>query len=127
MPQLSYWEQQWVRMTRLLLGVKAPNRRGNMRRRRRMMTRELNTLRHALSTYGLPCGDRLPSLPAKVTGDGADALALGTQGLREALWQPFGVTVVAISVDGHGIKMAPIDGLIFFGCWSNKLRAHDQC
>ena len=54
MPQLLYWEQQWVRMTRLLLGVKAPNRRGNMRCRRRMMTRGLNTLRHALSTYGLP-------------------------------------------------------------------------
>ena len=54
MPQLSYWEQQWVRMTRLLLGVAAPTRRGGMRRCRRMMTSELNTLRHALSTYGLP-------------------------------------------------------------------------
>ena len=54
MPQLSYLEQQWVRVTRLLLGVAAPCRRGGMRRRGRLVTRKLNTLCHALSTHGLP-------------------------------------------------------------------------
>ena len=32
MPQESYWQQQWVRIARLLLGVRPPRRRGRRRR-----------------------------------------------------------------------------------------------
>ena len=40
MPQLRYWEQQWVRLTRCLLGVKAPTRRSGMYRRRAQVSHE---------------------------------------------------------------------------------------
>ena len=33
MPPAEYWTQQWIRVTRLLLGVKPPTRRGGMRAR----------------------------------------------------------------------------------------------
>ena len=61
---LSYWEQQWVRMSRRLLGLKAPIRRGG--RRRSVLTSygeanveapgrpTLNTLQEILLAYGLP-------------------------------------------------------------------------
>ena len=38
MPPLSYWQQQWVRLTCLLLGVVAPTRRGGMKWYRRALT-----------------------------------------------------------------------------------------
>ena len=37
MPQLSFWEQQWVRICRLLFGVLPPIRRGGRRRRRNIL------------------------------------------------------------------------------------------
>ena len=54
MRQLPYWEQQWVRISRLLLGVVAPRRRGGMRRHRRALTSAGSSLRDALSMYGIP-------------------------------------------------------------------------
>ena len=53
-PQLSYWEQQWVRCCRLILGVVPPRRRGGMRRHRRALTCAGSNLRHILSLYGTP-------------------------------------------------------------------------
>ena len=54
MSQLTYWEQQWVRCSRLLLGVAPRRRRGGMRRRRRSLTCGRSSLRHTLSLYGTP-------------------------------------------------------------------------
>ena len=59
---LNYWEQQWVRCSRLLLGVSAPRftRRGGMRKHRRAAAAcaatSSMTLRFALVMYGLPRG-----------------------------------------------------------------------
>ena len=67
--RLSYWEQQWVRMSRRLLGVKRPMRmppRLLGGRRRSVLTSygeanveapgrpTLNTLQEILLAYGLP-------------------------------------------------------------------------
>ena len=54
MPHSAHWQQQWVRITRLLLGVLAPTRRGGMSRYRRAVTCGANTLLHILSVYGTP-------------------------------------------------------------------------
>ena len=59
MHHLSYWEQQWVRCSRVLLGVSAPRctRRGGMRKHRRAAAACVaSTLRFALVMHGLPRG-----------------------------------------------------------------------
>ena len=50
MPHGTYWEQQWVCITRRLLGVKAPTRRSGMNKK----TRTPSTLQAAIQRYGLP-------------------------------------------------------------------------
>ena len=61
MPSDDWPRQQWARMTRLLLGVKAPRRRGGMRHTKR--NGQSNTLRSALvcaeRAYGL-VGNLIP-------------------------------------------------------------------
>ena len=44
--------QQWARLTRLLLGVKAPTRRGGMRHAKHRSRNKL--LRTTLAAYGIP-------------------------------------------------------------------------
>ena len=54
MPPLSYWEQQWIRIARRLLGVKAPTRRSGMCRHRSVLERTPSTLQEVIQRYGLP-------------------------------------------------------------------------
>ena len=57
MHQASYWEQQWVRICRLLLGVLPPIRRGGRRRRANIFvasTCESLALIDAIGVYGMP-------------------------------------------------------------------------
>ena len=54
MPQLSYWEQQWVHLTRVLLRVKKRTRRGGMKRYKRSAKYGRNTLHDVLLLYGTP-------------------------------------------------------------------------
>ena len=75
---LSYWEQQWVHVTRCLLGVKAPTRRGGMCRRRSFLTRTRSTLQEAVQVYGLPDAetDTYARGAQTLKGDGDDILLL---------------------------------------------------
>lgn len=54
MPHPDHWNQQWIRMTRKLLGVAPATRRGGMRRCGHSGTHKLSSLQQALATYGLP-------------------------------------------------------------------------
>ena len=57
MPQPSYWEQQWVRICRLLLGIPPPIRRGGRRRRANISmssTCESLALVDVIAVYGIP-------------------------------------------------------------------------
>ena len=57
MPALSYWEQQWARITRLLLNLQPRTRRGGARRKGRTRWRlppKSLTIRQALERYGVP-------------------------------------------------------------------------
>ena len=67
MPPLSYWEQQWIRIARRLLGVKAPTRRSGMSFRRSFLARMQGQEK---TQEGLQEGSELVLLPKDPEGSG---------------------------------------------------------
>ena len=67
MPPLSYYEQQWVRITRQVLGVKAPTRRSGMSKR---LARRSGMQGQEKTQEGLQEGSELVLLPKDPEGSG---------------------------------------------------------